>query len=153
MSIPTARLKLHAFTFIEILIVVTIVGLMVIPLFITYNSSRANRALDASAEEVVNNTTSAHIFARTARDQKNWGVKNLTDKTYAIVSKGKGPVEISKRYSLEPGVKFDKNFQILFDIGTGETKKDEEIKLVNDNGISKTVKIFATGVVEVEAIK
>jgi len=144
----SARVK-NGFSLVEVLVVVTIIGFFVVPLLITYQASRSTRALQASAEEVVNNVKSAHIFARESRDRRNWGVTSLSGDKYAIFSKGTGDKTIEKSFFLESGVRFASGFEVLFEIGTGETDSQKTVELENDRGLKSRIEILETGVVEV----
>ncbi len=136
-------------TFIELLVVVVIIGAIAIPLLITYRTYRTSQALATSSEAVANNIRSAHIFAREARSQREWGVKNLDPQMYALYSTGASGEVIEQRYSLASGVQFEKDFNILFTIGTGEADTNYEINLINTTGTETRISISEIGAVEV----
>ncbi len=135
-------------TLIELILVVTLVGVVFIPLLLTYGSYRTARALQASSEAVANHATSAHIFARDAKSQKEWGIKSTNDRTYAIYSSGASGEKIENSYSLEQGVTFSEDFTILFHIGRGTTSEDSEISLTANNGVIRKIMVSASGIVE-----
>lgn len=143
----SARHK-KGFTLVELLVVVAIIGVMTIPLLLTYRSYRTSQALVASVQGVVNHARSAHIFSREARDQREWGVRSAGPTGYAIFSSGTVGKVDEQSYFLEPGVVFSQDFEILFKIGTGETDKDYNIELVNANGRVAQITIGQAGIVE-----
>ena len=136
-------------TLIELIIVVAIIGIISVPLLLTYRSYRTNQALSASLEQVANHTRSVHIFAREARSQREWGIKNIDERVYAFYSSGATGVQEEQRYSLEHGVSFAQDFDILFEIGTGNTSSDYSISIVNTNGQQGLVDVSTVGIVEV----
>ena len=136
-------------TLIELLLVITIVGVLFIPLLITYRTARTTRALDTSAEEIKNHATSAHIFAREAREKLNWGLVSSSDSTYAIVKEDALGRQTFQNYTLPSGVKFVSNFEVIFKIGSGETDGEKIISLINSNGLERKIQILSTGIVEV----
>jgi len=150
MQVPSAR---RGMTLVELLVVVVLIGFTVIPFFLTYNSYRSNQALVNSAEQLANNMRAVHIFSREAREQKEWGIKNTNSAIYSIFSSGASGVSIIQQYPLEVGVSFARDFEILFQIGTGETETSQEIELINRRGSKVTVTISQTGVVGVGPIE
>lgn len=143
-----STISARGITFIEIILVVTLVGVVFVPLLLTYGSYRNTRALYVSAEAVANQTTSAHIFARDAKDQKDWGIKSTSEQSYSIYSSGASGTKLENNYSLEPGVSFVKDFDILFAIGKGTTSADSEIILKSSKGLERRILVTKSGVVE-----
>lgn len=137
-------------TLVELLVVVAIFAVTVIPLLLTYRSYRTTQALLASAEAVANQARSAHVFAREARAQREWGIRSTGASSYAIFSTGAGGMRDEQGYSLESGVSFVDSFEIVFGIGTGETTEQSVIELANVNGRVSRVTVSKTGVVEVD---
>jgi prepilin-type N-terminal cleavage/methylation domain-containing protein len=148
-KLPSFRFT-KGITLIELLVVVAIIGLIAIPLLLTYRSYRTNQALIASAETVSNHTRSAHVFAREAKNQREWGVKSTSAASYAIYSSGPTGEAIEQRYSLDLGVSFEREFEILFSIGEGTAERDYTIELVNTNNRRAILGVSRAGVVEVE---
>lgn len=142
----------HGMTLVELLVVVVLIGVTVIPLLLSYNSYRTSQALASSAQAVANNVRSAHIFAREAREQKEWGVKSTSGFSYAIFSSGTS-VNIIQQYPLEVGISFARDFETLFEIGTGNLNSPQEIELINRKGNKIIITVSQTGVVEVGGIE
>ena len=126
----------------------TIIALSFIPVVMTYNTSRANRALDASIHELANHTRSAHIFAREARETEGWGIKSLSSTRYAILMGEPSDFSIAQQYFLEDGITLTGDFEVWFGIGTGETDTKTSIRMLNNRGIQGGIDILITGVVE-----
>jgi len=129
--------------------VVVIIGVMATPLLLTYRSHRTSQALLSSAETVANHTRSAHVFAREARTQRGWGVRSTGQTSYSIFSLSTAGTRDEQKYVLDSGVAFEDDFEILFEIGTGDTARDATIVLVNANGRKSVVNVGRSGVVEV----
>lgn len=138
-----------AFTLVELLIVVAIIGIITFPLLITYRNHRTNQALIASAEAVANHTRSVHIFAREAQKQREWGIKNKSESAYTLYSTGASGIFEEQNYVLDNGIMFEENFDILFEIGTGDAKNPTEIKLITESGRKTWISVTENGLVEV----
>ena len=138
-------------TLIELLIVIVIISSLVIPLLVGYRGSRTNQALYASANELADKMRNAHVFAREAKDEQEWGIESQGSSSYSLSSGKKSGSSIVNNFVLEPGVTFDKNFTIWFDIGTGELKgaNTQTVTLIGINGKRVDVTVLGTGVVEV----
>ena len=143
---------LAGFSLMELLIVIAIISFIFIPLLLSYNSYRTTQALISSTDQVLNQIKSVHIFAREARSQKEWGIKNTSDLTYVLYSSGASGTEVVQNYALESGVKFSEDFNILFGIGTGETVGDTKVYLEAKNGKKSEIGVSRSGVVEVKKI-
>lgn len=146
MQLISAR---RGMTLIELLVVVVIFGVTVIPLLLTYRSYRTTQALFSSTEAVANQVRSAHVFARESRSQREWGIKSTGANSYVIFSLGSTGSRDEQRYSLESGVSFVNSFDIVFEIGTGETDAQYVLEIVSINGRVSRVTVGETGVVEV----
>ncbi|QQS39038.1 prepilin-type N-terminal cleavage/methylation domain-containing protein [Candidatus Woesebacteria bacterium] len=143
----------YGFTLIEMLIAVSIIGVLIVPLVTTYRDSRNNQALNASAEALADHIRNAHVFAREANQKSNWGIINDTYVKYNVVSGNADSYTKESAFSLDPGITFDHNFTIWFEKGTGETINAASITLVNSKKKKITLEIFKTGVVEVSNIE
>lgn len=135
-------------TLVELLVVVVIVGTLVVPLLLTYRSYRTSQALNSSVEALANRVRAAHIFAREARNQREWGIKSLDERAYVLYSSGASGETVEQRYLLEHRISFARDFNILFSIGTGETDRDYTLEVVSDNGNTARVSVSRLGVVE-----
>lgn len=147
MQANSAHLK--GLTLIELLLVIAIISVLVIPLLLTYQGYRTSQALLASAEAVANHARSAHVFAREARNSREWGIKSINNYQYSIYSLGASGERLEYNYFLENRVFFVNDFNVLFKIGTGETDSNFDVELVNTNGSKAQVKISKFGLVEV----
>lgn len=142
-----------ALTLFEILVSIAILGLVGFPLYFSYTRTQANQALHASAERLADTVSRAKIYSREARDQKSWAVKNVDDKTYNLLGiDSKGQV-IDKRLTVEPLVKINGNFNIVFAIGTGETSQNYTIILENKYGKQIKVEVSKIGLIETTEVK
>ena len=139
-----------ALTLFELLIVIALIALISLPLYFSYTRSQANQSLRSSTEQLKHTLESAHVSAREARDKKEWGVKNLDTKSFALISGKTDNYKIEKLTTLEPLAEIDGDFEIWFDIGTGETQQEIIIKLKNRYDKSSTLTIYKTGVVDID---
>jgi len=137
------------FTLVEILIVLTLIATLTVPLIISYQNSRTTQALRTSAEELANQVRSAHVFAREANEQKGWGILRTSETTYSLVSGEKYDWTVVTSRRTEHGVTFQNDFFIWFELATGETDMDYSIVLSTPKGITQTVNIVTTGLVEI----
>ncbi len=141
-----------AMTLIELLIVIAIVGIVSVPSFFVISSMRNNQALNSSAEKLKNVLTQAHIFAREAKDNKEWGVTQQDATTYRFRSRtsSSDPSPSNQaEYSIENPLVFSgAMFSIWFEKGTGNTTA-KTIILRAPNAKTIQVRISATGIVEV----
>ncbi len=141
--------SINGFTFFELLIAMSIIGVIAIPFIITFRNARANQALRSSAEQVADHVRVAHVFAREANEKKGWGIKNESDSTYAIIKGSKSDWEINSLYSINSQTSFADDFFIWFEIGLGETDTDHIIHLINSNDVHSKIIVNKNGVVEV----
>lgn len=140
--------KSTAFTLIEVLLVVTLIGVIMIPLYISYTKTQANQGLRSTTEQLSDALTQAHIFAREARDKKAWGVKRVSDNAYSIISGNPSSFTTLQTKSAEKFVSFPNDFSVWFEIGTGDTASEQEISVQNKDGITRKLKVTKTGLVE-----
>lgn len=141
--------KKKGFTLVEILIVLALIAALSIPLIISYQNSRTTQALRTSAEELANQIRSAHVFAREANEQKGWGVVRTSDRTYSLVSGRRDSWTTVTTRKTENGVLIENDFFVWFDIASGETDSNYSIVLTTPNGITQTVSVVKTGLVEI----
>lgn len=144
--------KTKGFTLIELLVVIAIVGMLSI-LYFSWVATRANNALLTSAVAFKDNLQTAHIFSREAKDEISWGIKEIDQNTYKLVSGSQSsPTDIST-FALDPQVNFmPPNFEIWFDLGTGETDKNYNIQLVNTNNKKVKIDISKSGLIEMSTV-
>jgi prepilin-type N-terminal cleavage/methylation domain-containing protein len=141
------------FTLIELLVSITIISVFFIPVFITYSTSRANQALRTTANSLADNINSARIFARSAKDEKAWGIIRGSNTNYTISSKnpdGTSPAEVYN-YSLETGLVIEPFNPIWFKAGTGELEEGSatSVQLKTTGGKLANISISQSGIVEV----
>jgi prepilin-type N-terminal cleavage/methylation domain-containing protein len=141
------------FTLFELLVVIAIMGIIFFPIILTWQSSRGNQALIASADNFANNIKTVRMYAREAKDSKAWGIARDGENSYKIVSgQSDKPTTVSTQ-TLESQIRFStSNFVIWFGIGTGEPNSDQSIELTNPNGKKVKIDIFKTGLIETSKI-
>ena len=140
-----------AFTLVEILVVITIIGLLTTVAFFSLITSRANQALSASAEQAAEIFRRAHIFSREAKDHKTWGVKSDSQGEYMLITYTSTPtaVQEEKKYQLERGISFIGNFNIWFARGTGEPDMAYTVELINHNQVRAGIVVTTIGAIDV----
>lgn len=137
-----------AFTLLEVLIVVTLIGIITIPLYISYTRTQANQGLRSTTEQLSDALTQAHIYAREARDKKAWGVKRVSETSYSIVSGTPASFTELQKKNVETFVILPSDFAIWFEIGTGDTASEQQITIQNTYGTEKKLKITKSGIIE-----
>jgi prepilin-type N-terminal cleavage/methylation domain-containing protein len=140
-----------AFTLVELLVTIAIMGIIILPMYFSYTRTQANQGLRATSEQLISNIKQAHVFAREAKDQKSWGVKRGSDDTsYELIAGTCGTTNYTRiqTKSAEPLVKFPQDFFVCFEIGTGEPVAETTIVVENKYGITKSLKVYKTGLVE-----
>ena len=139
-----------ALTLVEILLVTAVIGIISIPLYISYTRTQANQSLKANASQVSDAIRSAHVFGREAKDQKAWGVRRKNEKTYELIAGSRDTFTVQKTFALETFVSIPNNFIIWFDIGTGTTVDAGSIIIKNNYGRQIKINVSKTGVVDLQ---
>lgn len=142
-------MRQSALTIIEILIVVSLIGIISFPLYLSYSRNQANQGLRSSSEQLVTILETAHISSREVKEQKNWGVKSLSEKSFALVKGNRLTPQIEKTITLETFVSFPNSFEVWFDAGTGDTSEEKAIVIQNTIGNTKIIDVFKTGIIEI----
>jgi len=143
----------NGFSLLELLLTLGLVGLIVIPLVMTYRVSYRNQALRVSAEKFANRVGEAHVYAREARDKKEWCLRRKTDQDYVLVAGTREHNEVVSTYSLEKSVMFAGDFNLWFEIGTGRLGEGSKVKLVSEYGGEVEIELDASGFAEVGAVR
>ncbi len=141
------------FTLLELLIVLVLLGVTVVPLYFSYTRQQAKQGLKASAQGFSDIVRRAHIFAREAKDKKSWGIKRNSGTSYSLISQGKDSPgwNDEQLFLVEPLVFFKDSFNIVFNVGTGETDSDAVVTLEDKYGDQLIVNIYESGLVEVRS--
>lgn len=137
-----------AFTLVEILLVVALLGLLALPAYFSYARSRANQELTVSAEMIAATLRQAHVFSLQAKELKQWGVKSQSATSYALVSRISKDEVVEKTLTLEPNTKLIGTFSVWFAKGTGEAK-ESTVRLQNTNKKQFSVQLTPTGTVSI----
>jgi len=141
------------YSLLEVLIVCALIASTLIPVLIGWRTSRSNQALKTSAESFSNDLRSAHIYAREAKNSQSWGLKQVDPNSYQLVSGNKDDSTIESPMALESQINFvNENFEVWFDIGTGETNDKQSIELENMIGKRIKIDIHKTGLIEMSGI-
>ena len=158
--------KLPAFTLVEILVVVAILGIISLAAATPLIQSGNNQKLRANAEILADNFRRAHVFSRELKNHKVWGIVNLSPSEYALVSASavseivadvRTPIPpstytIEQNIPLDNGIVFSSGFtQIWFIQGSGETYAQYNIDLINQNQVRMRLTVLQSGVIEIFA--
>lgn len=152
-----------AYTLIEVLIVVTILGIVAVPGFFIYWRSSANQRLKASAEIFTNHLRQARTFSRDGRSggpsslSSSWGiVVKSDDVSYDLMSQNATDpgVTTEESYRLQDGITITSpaDPQVWFAKLSGDALMTYTIELSNKYGQKYGVEIFKTGVMEVKPL-
>lgn len=141
--------KQSALSLFELLIVIALIGLISLPLYFSYTRSQANQSLRSSSEQLQHSIETAHVSAREAKDKRAWGVKSLDSKSFALISGKPGSYKTERVTSLESLVEFPDNFEVWFEIGSGDAEKNSSIVIANSYNKTATISVSKTGIVDV----
>lgn len=141
--------RLPAFTILEVLVVVALVGVLLVPGFIAITTSKQNQELSISSEAVSDALRQAHSFSREAKDESTWSIQGFdtVPSTYILIKENSaGSKTEYVTYKLPSSVTFQDAFTVTFIKGTGETT-DTTIKLINKNNQTMTIHVNQLGVI------
>lgn len=142
--------RIAALTIIEVLIVVAVISTLSIPLYFSYTRTQAHQSLRSSSEQLADTLRSAHLFSREARDFKSWGVKSIDNQSFALIGGPKEKPIVEKITTVESLVTIPQNFEVWFEIGTGNAIENYSVILENKYGRKTIIKVYKTGIVDVE---
>lgn len=143
-----------AYTLIEILLVIALVGILTIGGITAFITARNNQDLVHTSDHLVDTLRRAHIFSRDGRDEKEWGVQSTAESQYGIVFRdnASSAPEISASYTIPRSVKIESSpFDLWFGKGTGELEFPATISLTNTNNQKTIIHIEKTGVISFES--
>ncbi|RJR14584.1 prepilin-type N-terminal cleavage/methylation domain-containing protein [Candidatus Microgenomates bacterium] len=143
----------RAFTLIEIIIVVAIIGILMVTGFTAFISAQKNQELSAVAQKFATVVTTAHIYARENKDIKIWGVRGTLDR-YALISATTDPLvfDIEKETALPAGMTFTAPFTIYFDKGTGTMPTTQSLILKDSRDRQMRIDISPSAAVDIVAL-
>jgi prepilin-type N-terminal cleavage/methylation domain-containing protein len=142
--------SLPGFTLFEILIVITVLGLVGGVGFMSYENSKANQDLNNSTEQLADQLRTAHLFSQTAKDERVWGVISTSTMAYALHSKNVVAIEKNeKAISLPNSVSIKNAFAVWFNQTSGTVDTDTIIILSTYRGITKNIHIAKSGIIDV----
>ena len=144
-----------AFTLIELLMVVSILGLLGFPFLGNYLKSRGNAEVYTSTQWTMDALQRAQLFAQSEKNNQSWGVRSVDIPAgYEIVAwdtlaPNEIPIHVSaiERKTFPGGIIFVNPFFVRFQQGTGKTD-DTQIILSNKNNLIQTIEISSTGIIE-----
>lgn len=146
--------KLAAFTLLEIIVTLGIIGVITGPLMLGFANIRANHALNADTENLSGVFKQAHIYAREQKDSAAWGVMSTGVNSYRLLARDMSGTQPKGEFTLNSAVNFfTPSFEVWFNQGTGDVKNDlEHLIVLETNSIvdnSQTIRISPKGVIEV----
>lgn len=141
-----------ALSLIELMLVVTIVGILATAGGLGVVAIRSKQAVGLAAENLAGVLRQAHIFSREDRDQKSWGVKLNGPKGYMLVGRDAGGsvIEIAKYKLGSPVVFVAWPAEVWFDRGTGGTAAGVSWRMTAPRAGVVAVEVSAAGVVTVK---
>jgi prepilin-type N-terminal cleavage/methylation domain-containing protein len=150
---PAQYLGKKAFTLIEVLVSIALLGIVTGFVLITFQTSRANQALRASSDEFADKVREAHIFSRESKDKKAWGIKSNEPTKYTLIAEEGSTWADVQDYYLEKGIFFENNFSVEFARDSGEANSEMAIGLINEKGKKIDVYISKTGLIELSKMQ
>jgi|SRR3989344_1419782 len=138
-----------AFSLIELVIVIALIGIFALFIGPPLGAARDQQALASSAEGLADRLREAHIFARNARDETDWGIRSLSSTSYALVSGTETSWHVEKTYDIDRRIAFTSDFVVWFSIGAGTSPVAETIELTNPRGRTIQIQVFESGVIDV----
>ena len=76
-----------ALSLIELLLVVSLIGILSLPGVLGIINIRARQSLDVSTNKFAEIMRQAHIFSRENRESLSWGVKGTDKNSYQLVTR------------------------------------------------------------------
>lgn len=143
-----------AFTLIEILVVVSLIGLLSLGGVTAFITAKNNQDLSQSTDHIVDTIRRAHIFSRDGREEKEWGVR-FQAKEYDLIKRfnDSEPAQVDTAYTLPSSVELTGPFpEIWFGKGTGEIDMMTLVHIQNSNNQQTRIRVEKTGVVSYEAL-
>lgn len=156
-----------AFTFVEMLIVIALIGIVSLVGFSNYSRSKNNQQLKAAAEILADNLRRVHVYSREMRDERVWGIASNSVNAYDIISAvPKSTVQAGvttpippdtyqtqETVTIDPPVVFNPPFgQIWFIQGSGAAYQQWDINLDNSHNLIARVTVLPTGTIEVHQL-
>jgi prepilin-type N-terminal cleavage/methylation domain-containing protein len=139
-----------AFTLIELLIVIALIGFIGLPAITAYNRARDTQLLASEAEQMADIVRKAHIFSREIKDEKTWGVKSTDLSSYVLTSQATDGSETDvQTINLPRNISFTDTFTVWFLKGEGGMSAPTTISLKNIQGREIEIHIATTGVITV----
>lgn len=144
---------ISGFTLVEVLIVLSILGILLSLIISTFSSVGGDEALDTTTISVMSVLNEAKSMSVSSKDASNYGVRVFSDKlvtfknSYGTDNK---EVLISNlvRISTSTGIGSD----IVFNNVSGKTSASGSIMIADSDDSSKinTIRVYSTGVIERE---
>ncbi|HBC72661.1 MAG: hypothetical protein UX91_C0005G0039 [Candidatus Amesbacteria bacterium GW2011_GWB1_47_19] len=138
-----------ALSLIELLLVVSLIGILSLPGVLGIINIRARQSLDVSTNKFAEIMRQAHIFSRENRESLSWGVKGTDKNSYQLVTRdATKTVTVREKHRLEsPTVFIIYPFEVWFDQGTGNTEINRIFMTYASKGGTRVVGLSPTGLV------
>jgi len=144
-------MKPRGFTLVELLISMTLLGIIGASGLTMWQRAQKNQALSESANQLESILINAHNFSRDFRQERAWGVESLDINSYALVSQNStGEKKIEEEKTLISPIQFSETFDVFFDPGTGKLNGPATIVLQESNTRFATIKINEFGATSIE---
>ncbi len=139
-----------AFTYVEIILVVVLLAVLSFPLLTNYITASNKYHLQSAVTDVADATRTAHVYSREGQKQVAWGVHSVNANTYEVIRGTSENFVVEATRTIPEDTRFKSAFTIWFELGTGETPVDQEIIVVNQKGAEGHIKVYKTGVLDLE---
>lgn len=139
-----------AFTYIEIILVVVLLTMLSLPLLNNYFSASNKYHLQAAVTDVADAVRTAHVYSREGQKQVAWGVHTINANTYEVIRGSSSSFTVEATKTIPTDTTFKSAFTIWFELGSGESNADQDIVIVNQKGSEGHIKVYKTGVVDLE---
>lgn len=136
------------FTLFELLIVVSLIGLLSVPILTGGIFTGGKSRLDASAESFQGDVLTIKNYARDARDKVSWGIKSYPEGRYELLSGTQSAALVHSQRYLETGIKFTSSVEVWFPKGGSSPTAPSVFTLIDREGRKYEIRINQVGLVE-----
>jgi len=139
-----------ALSLIELLLVMSLIAILGLTSVVAFGTFRQKQALAASAQELADTISRAHIYSREEKSATAWAVKRINSQKYVLISGSKtNNIQQEMHQTEAPVYILNNSYEIWFNRATGDTNSDIKLNLTTPNGFLKTVEVSENGIIKI----